>query len=91
MVPCGSPLAAQIGFQVANLSKDNYKSVAKELYEVPTFPNWSCEEAGGQSSSAVMLTFYWKRLMCFSLKLPFIIKNMFLSLYILCYFLLPAC
>jgi hypothetical protein len=41
MVPCGSPLAAQIGFQVANLSKDNYKSVAKELYEVPTFPNWS--------------------------------------------------
>jgi hypothetical protein len=27
---------AQIGFQVANLSKDNYKSVAKELYEVLT-------------------------------------------------------
>lgn len=30
----GSPLAAQIGFQVANLSKNNYKSVAKELFEV---------------------------------------------------------
>ena len=37
MIPCGSPLAAQIGFQVANLSKDNYKSVAEDLFEVFTF------------------------------------------------------
>ncbi|XP_024374833.1 uncharacterized protein [Physcomitrium patens] len=37
MIPCGSPLAAQIGFQVANLSKDNYKSVVKELYELISY------------------------------------------------------
>lgn len=37
MMPCGSPLAAQIGFQVANLSKNNYKSVAKELFELISY------------------------------------------------------
>ncbi|KAG0558987.1 hypothetical protein KC19_10G070300 [Ceratodon purpureus] len=34
MLPCGSPLPAQIGLQVSNLSKDNYISVAEELYEL---------------------------------------------------------
>lgn len=37
MMPCESPLAAQIGFQVANLSKNNYKSVAKEVCELISY------------------------------------------------------
>lgn len=67
MIPCGSPLAAQIGFQVANLSKDNYKSVVKELYEVPTLSE--ARAARKQRNNVyVYLVFscYSKHLLCFS-------------------------
>jgi hypothetical protein len=38
MIPYGSILAAQIGFQIANLSIENYKSVAFELFQVLVLP-----------------------------------------------------
>lgn len=52
MISCGSPLAAQIGFQAANLSKDYYKSVAKELYEVLIF---SETRAAGKQANKIFI------------------------------------